>query len=322
MICFISDQVLQNFIPVWEEETRPDILHGFFTPSETRLVEKWRHLSRIVRGEWPDLRLIDEPVTDAFDSESIAQRCRALLAEHPDDEWVLNSTGGTKLMSSPALQVFASEKRRVIYVDTSHGRILELQGGWGAQELPFRGKIPLEHFFGLYGVHAKSGRERTRQEQVVAAELRKLDWDIYPSVELFRPGEDRPFAEYDVVGIDGYRCSVFECKELEAPREMSKEERTRAEAAVKTTLGHDAFTLLSHKERIQNGIKMDLFKLYQVQQHFGGPFGKAYWVLSGGYEMSDSELRRLRDFRITPIFGRDFARIAKAPQAFGLPTAR
>jgi hypothetical protein len=311
MLCFISQQLLPNFIPVNETTTRPDALHAVFTPQDRAMNERWQLLKRILERKFPSLQLHDVEVASAYDARDIRHKCEDLLRNYPSDDWSLNMTGGTKLMSSPAVEVFRDKGRPIFYVETPRNQMLQISFDWTVTEHPFTGGIDLETYFGLHGRTISVGSPRTGQEGELYRQLQKLDWKVWPSVCLYdnSPVSAKPasksasMAEYDAIGIRYYQLFAFECKRLSVTREAVKR----------------GFAPKGRFERMKDDILIDLHKLSQVQQSFGGPFGRSYWVFSGEAELSEVNEARIKEFRITLIRGGEINRIHRSPENFGLP---
>lgn len=293
MVSLISEQVLPNLIPLNEPATRPDVLHGIFTPTDANMIRRWDNLKTVIAVQFPNMRTEDVPIKDAYDAQAIQEQCANLIEDHPDDDWALNMTGGTKLMSAPAVEVFHRNGRKVYYVESPKNRTLEIHPDWTVVPLAFEETVDLKTYFQLHGYEVEVGEPLTKQERTVYRQLQKLDWNVWPSVALTTQG--RRVNEYDAVGIRFYQCSFFECKRFSDPQERrDKEEK---------------------KERIKN----DLFKLFQMRQDFGGPFGRSYWVFSGSYQLSSDQEERIRAFRITLILNSQIGEISQNPAKFGLP---
>jgi hypothetical protein len=230
--------------------------------------------------------------------------CERLLRENPSDDWSLNATGGTKLMSSPAIEVFTKAHRPVYYVETPQNRLLVVRSDWSTERLPFRSEIDLETYFSLFDKCVESGLPTTGQEQSVYNALCRLDCNAWPSVRLYNSVKDNDaMAEFDIVALKHYQLYVFECKRLNATSQAVRTGRIP---------GH-------HLQRAKNDILTDLYKLAEIRQSFGGPFGKTYWIFSGRTKLSDINLQRIADFNINLIVGNDVNQITKQPENFGLP---
>ena len=296
----ISGMILPNYIPVNERVTRPDVLHAILTPSNPYMVKNWEYLQVIIRKRFPKIQFETHAVESACNISEIDHCCRDLLERHAGDDWVLNATGGTKLMSAPAIDCFREEDKRVYYVDTARDQILEIASDWSTIAHPFQGSIHVDDYFGLHGHVIAHGKPETKQEKHIFNQLKKLDWKIWPSVTWKLLDGKGDFAEYDMIAIQGYRVSIFECKRLTINQHNKKVWRENA-------------------KRIKDSILIDLYKLSAAKRSFGGPFGNTYWIKSGKTPVSEINLERIREFDIRLIEGRDIQKLSKVPEQFGLP---
>jgi hypothetical protein len=197
MVSLISEQILPNFIPLNEAATRPDSLHGIFTPSDPNMVRRWDNLKNVIAARFPDLKTEDVPIKDPYDAQAIQEQCASLVENHPDDGWALNMTGGTKLMSAPAVEVFHRNGFKVYYVESPKNRTLEMEVEhaltvvlltWKVVPLPFKETVDVNTYFKLHGYEVQVGQPLTPQEQTVYRQLQRLDWQVWPSVALTSQG--------------------------------------------------------------------------------------------------------------------------------------
>lgn len=304
MICFISAQPLPNFIPVNETATCPDVLHCIYTPRDPAMQQRWDALRATLKKAFPKVEVQGVKIKDAYDARGIQKECFSLLREYPQDEWSLNATGGTKLMSAPAIEVFRLPELRemelgIYYVESSRHYTLKIERDWTTQQLPFQSSIDLETYFSLYGRKVETAPPLKGQETNLFQQLQKLDWQVWSSVRLrakkLHPDDDRDLAEYDAIGIRGNQLSAFECKSL-AQTSDPNEQKKKLEL-----------------------ISKDTYKLFQVRQAFGGPFGKSYWVFAGSWRLTPSSLERLKLFSVQVIRQSEINLIGRDPDKFGLP---
>jgi len=287
MLCFISDMILPNFIPLNEAATKPDVLHAIFTPSEERMKKRLKDLKTVVKAKFPNLKIEEVEIPDAYDGKAIYESCKTLVEDYPNDDWKLNSTGGTKLMSSPAIEFFREAKLEFYYVETFRNRILSIKPDWEISEIPFNNSISIEEYFQLHGHIAKPGKSINRHEIHIFNQLQKLNWTVEASVRWRNPDNTSDLAEYDMIGIHDYQMSVFECKRKNS----------------------------TDKEKVLK----DLLKLSQIKYAFGGPFGKIYWIFNGQAQIGKMNEIRIKEFGIKLISGDDVNQISNNPQKFGLP---
>ena len=207
MLCFISDMILPNFIPLNESATTPDVLHAVYTPSEPRMMKRLNDLKTVTKKSFPQLEIKEVPISDAYNSAEIYGKCKEVVEENSEDVWSLNATGGTKLMSSPADEYFRDKNLAVYYVDTRKNCILKIAKDWTFSEIPFQKSIDVETYFALHGHKIRAETPRTDQEKRVFDQLKQLDWDVWASVNWLRPDDDNlQIAEYDILN-DLYKLS-------------------------------------------------------------------------------------------------------------------
>jgi len=121
-VVLVSDQVLQNLIPILME--RPTRVFLVLTEEMARRGAD-RRLSRQLRGAEAQLIRCEGcpdsgfPAIQRFAHE-VAER---VLNAGADTELVLNATGGTKLMSLAFVEAFRGLASRILYTDTAHRRI-------------------------------------------------------------------------------------------------------------------------------------------------------------------------------------------------------
>jgi hypothetical protein len=131
MISLVSDQRMQNIIPVFQEDMGNDdllipvisCLRGDLNPRYKRAYEcTVEALAGHVVAQEPEPRNAVEPFIIA-DTETL---CRRLIQEHAnqDQEVIINITGGMKPMSIGAYCAAISEGVRTVYVDTENEQIV------------------------------------------------------------------------------------------------------------------------------------------------------------------------------------------------------
>lgn len=307
MLCFISDMILPNFIPLNESATTPDVLHAVYTPSEPRMMKRLNDLKTVTKKSFPQLEIKEVPISDAYNSAEIYGKCKEVVEENSEDVWSLNATGGTKLMSSPTDEYFRDKNLAVYYVDTRKNCILKIAKDWTFSEIPFQKSIDVETYFALHGHKIRAETPRTDQEKRVFDQLKQLDWDVWASVNWLRPDDDNlQIAEYDIIGIKDYKISVFECKRLNINRHTVASGNATQEDL----------------NRVENDILNDLYKLSQAQKSFGGHFSKIYWIFNGSAKINKTNYERMKEFNIRLIKGDEVNQLIHKTDEFGFPQKR
>lgn len=127
-IAIVSDQTLANLIPALME--RPDKVY-LVCSSEMSNRKLDRRLARLLRREAIAVEIRQgAPDVDLRKIHDFAWALAGEIGEtHPHAEIVLNATGGTKLMAMGFVDMFRKGAVRIIYTDTAHRRIENLEAG-------------------------------------------------------------------------------------------------------------------------------------------------------------------------------------------------
>ena len=118
-ICLISAQPLANLIPLLLEKPQKVI---FLVTPEMKIQS--RRLCRLLQPRGIKVEEIEIP---AYDLEVVSHIVEKLLQDlSATHEITLNVTGGTKIVAMAAFLPFYTDNRRIIYLDTSNERLLQL----------------------------------------------------------------------------------------------------------------------------------------------------------------------------------------------------
>ncbi len=118
MACLVSQQHVPNLLAI--RAVKPDWLVLLVTPGMKKR-DKHTHLFKALAAGGQDYSANYE-VVDVTDENSIAAISRTLeqsLEKHPDDEWIVNLTGGTKPMSMGAYVFSRDKELKTLYIAES-----------------------------------------------------------------------------------------------------------------------------------------------------------------------------------------------------------
>ena len=317
MVCIITGQPLPNFIPVNEPATRPDALYCMLTKGNALMEKRYTNLKEVVEKLFPQVSVERVDLQDAFKPRHIQEACFSLLKENASEsDWTLNATGGTKLMSAPAIEVFRTLGHQFLYVETGKNMILRVDKDWQIEEVSFQNCIALPDYFQLYGqaigphnvLDAKmlnSLKNRLQQESSpmkkaslqqelrLFTQLEKLQWQVWPNVQLV--SQKVQYNEYDALAVWGYRLFAFECKRMHEP------------------------AIPDERDAQNDRIQIDLLKLNRLQKDFGANLGRVYWVLEGNYHLNNAAKIRLKEFGVTFIEDGEVPYLPDQHEDFGMP---
>ena len=118
-VCLVSDQLVPNVLPALKE--RPDRVVLLVSDDKR---EQGKILEKIFRDR--GMKTLVEKIPP-YDMEAALEVCGRVVEQcGADGELTLNVTGGTKPAALAAYQQFFFASRRIIYMDTTNDRILEL----------------------------------------------------------------------------------------------------------------------------------------------------------------------------------------------------
>ncbi|MBP5509329.1 MAG: DUF1887 family protein [Kiritimatiellae bacterium] len=153
-VLLISDQPMPNFLPILNQNLRPDTV-TFVVSDKMGKRAEWlkneiaKHQIRIL----PDIPIGN----DTSDIQTIQNALLGWTESNADvfAHSVLNVTGGTKPMAIAAQEVFRMGDRPVFYVDVATDRVTWVNGE--EENVILSNQPTLNQFFGLNGITVESG---------------------------------------------------------------------------------------------------------------------------------------------------------------------
>ena len=122
LLSLVSHQLLPNLLLA--RELKPD-QHLLLTTREMERSGNGDRLERLLAAN--GATAIDRVTVDPYDVESVRHVCQQALFDHAGRHLVLNATGGTKLTSMAAFELFSKAGWPVYYLETRpHHRIFSL----------------------------------------------------------------------------------------------------------------------------------------------------------------------------------------------------
>lgn len=144
-LILVSAQAVPNITPVLDENFKPRKVIMLVSPDMQKCAS-WLEAVIKKRGVKTERRTIDDP----WDIGHVRDGVLDLLAGQPEGSVALNATGGTKLMSIAAYEVFRSENLPIFYVHPEEDRVIWLYPpNRPSHELADR--LKMAEFFQSYG---------------------------------------------------------------------------------------------------------------------------------------------------------------------------
>lgn len=148
-ICLISKEPLPNLIPLFDLKPRNVLL---LTSPE--MASKAETMRRLIQEYYFQIQESDFQVKvvaiEAFSFECVRDVILQTLENSHDDNFILNVTGGTKIMSLAAFDTFRSlSNGTILYVDTANNRLLKLSPQ--TEECPLPDVMSINTILKAYG---------------------------------------------------------------------------------------------------------------------------------------------------------------------------
>ena len=319
LLTIISGAPLPNYIAI--NEIRPEVVHCIYTPKQGGMKKRMQDLQDVVQRNIPNVRFEEHPIDNAYDSKAVWDVTVDLLKLHNkvDDDWMLNRSAGTEQMRGPlvaAFDAFYDDTLRGFFVETDKNRISQMDENWSPTYHPFIHDIGVKDYFALHGqTITLGGAPDNNFEQRLLSELQKLDFfEVMPDCKWIANQET--LAQYDTLGIYKYKLYTFEVKQIEnvtttALLDEFKDSDFVYDTKTRNIVYKDKNKVLVH----------DIEKLAYTRSIFGGPTGKAYWLMNGSFRPSLSIQERMKRLQIQSLIGGYTVakELVKDPEKYSLP---
>ena len=166
-VCLISQQPIANLLPLLLEQPKKAI---FLVTTKTK--PEAERLKKVVKTRGINVECIH---IDPFDFAGSVEQCTRVLAEHGEN-LVLNVTGGTKVTALAAFQsfFFADGNQRIIYLDMSRDRLLQLAPEEPDVTRHITNLISVRDYLSCYGVTITNTPPAEHQSRTRKKGLKKL----------------------------------------------------------------------------------------------------------------------------------------------------
>ena len=173
-LVLVSAQPIPNLTPILDDTLRPKKVVMLVSPD---MQERSKALENIYkpRGISVERCLIGDP----WDAGHISDLVLDLLTQYPNRDIALNATGGTKLMSIAAYEVFRSEKLPIFYIHPEQDRLIWLSPKQPSVNLANRLKI--NDYLTAYGASSVEIPETTG----VTKTLRQLTQQLLTDIDRY-----------------------------------------------------------------------------------------------------------------------------------------
>jgi len=140
-VCLVSDQPIPNLTTIFR--FRPDNVVLLTTTEKRKAADR---LTSVLGRK--GFRVDVVPI-EAYDMNSVISSCETIISKYADHELSLNITGGTKIGTLGAFQVFYTEGLPIYYVDTHDDRIIQVSPE--EETFPIVARLPIKDYLEAYG---------------------------------------------------------------------------------------------------------------------------------------------------------------------------
>ncbi len=233
LISLLSEHLLPNFLVAKEYERQYDA-HIFITTQrmgEKGMTSRYCNALGIDEKEVRIVVISEEDLSNARQKLQNENFCR-------EDKYIVNLTGGTKIMSIAVYQHFFKYRADYFYVPIATNKIENVRTG---EDLPITYQVNISEYLSLYGLYIETSETEYRHDDDQGEEFEKYVFNrikndkrlspekkqIARGVKLFRDRNEKDNDnEIDVMWIENNQLFVSECKtSLFKPKEIGSDGR-------------------------------------------------------------------------------------------------
>ncbi len=194
IVSLVSDRPAANITPVLDPQFRPDKI-VLVQHQQSR--QTARHLATTIKPTGVKVEFLD--LNDPWNIEAIRNQLIDLLAKYEDKNLILNLSGGNKLLSIAAYDVFRAENKPIFYVHPEKDEIAWINPENQAAHA-IADKIKLRAFLSAHGAkleaiktdsidasHQKTTVDLVNKVSQLQGPLRALNWYAHQAERLVSP---------------------------------------------------------------------------------------------------------------------------------------
>lgn len=140
-VVLVSDQPIPNLTTILQ--FKPELVLLLFTSDKKAQKDR---LQKVLKQRQ---FTVETREILPYDMGNVISVCEGIISEHHDHDISLNITGGTKIGTMGAFQVFYSSDKPIYYVNTHDSKILKVSPDTG--ELPIEVRIGIKEYLAAYG---------------------------------------------------------------------------------------------------------------------------------------------------------------------------
>jgi Domain of unknown function (DUF1887) len=163
LLCLLSEQHVPNLLSVHHFLPEILILLESAAMKKRAVAEHFLKALRLGGIDHEPPRVVIEPLEAEDEFEAVRTSLRGVHAKYPNAAWTVNLTGGTKLMSIAAYEVFKPFTNRCVYTNVARPGILQFVE---THELvPFQHRLTIAEFLAGYGFELMIAERHSNEDR-------------------------------------------------------------------------------------------------------------------------------------------------------------
>lgn len=174
-LILVSAQPIPNLTPILDDVLKPQKVIMLVSQD---MIERSQALETIYKTR--GIRVERCLITDPWNAEQIRYQIQELIDAYPVGDIALNTTGGTKLMSIAAYEVFRTYKQPIFYIHPEHDRLIWLSPK--QPDIDLADRLKLEEYLMAYGSQVD-----TLDRTGVPENIRQLTQQLVADIDRYAP---------------------------------------------------------------------------------------------------------------------------------------
>lgn len=206
LVSLISEQTIQNLLLMkkWPDVNRHLFISTEFMEAEARQKSKWLMQAAGIQRDQAEIIVVEEDSLDDIDRE-----LRKLKFDD-DDHFLVNVTGGTKIMSIGAYTFFSHKESEIFYLNIAKNSYRKIFPEVKRKENELDVKLNLKEYLTTYGIeitnindinHLVKQTTYTLQFYSFFNRLSEFDQKIINDLRLWRNKKKKPVAVNEIESL-------------------------------------------------------------------------------------------------------------------------
>lgn len=214
-LCIISGQPIANYLPLIDEELKPENVILLVTPEMQDVAKNFQDILKNKNIKYDIVNIKDN---DSF--STIQDTILNIIEKYPDTNIALNATGGTKWLSLAAATVFMMDKKPVFYINENTDEAFFLSEH---SHHKLKTKLSLKEHLALYGYTMSEDKEKNKLSEShkkfcenIIININKMKSEISLLNKLATEASDLSTKipkdiskHFEIILKDGEECGLF-----------------------------------------------------------------------------------------------------------------